>query len=97
MPYMLPNELAKKTIASFLSVKTNLGSQRRTQEVAGEAKGGSRSIWEGRWDPIETANWMVGIKLVKFWCHVMELGDIGYYISREGEGNQTDLDVHGCA
>ena len=44
MPYMLSNELAKKTIASFLSVKTNLGSQRRTQEVAGEAKGGSRSI-----------------------------------------------------
>ena len=47
MPYMLSNELAKKTIASFMSVKTNLGSERRTvagggrkwqekQKVAGE-------------------------------------------------------------
>ena len=47
MPYMLSNEMAKKTIASFLSVKTNLGSERRTvagggrrwqekQKVAGE-------------------------------------------------------------
>ena len=28
---------------------------------------------------------------------MMELGDIGFYLSGEGEGNQTDLDVHGCA
>ena len=30
MPYMLSNELAKKIVASFLSVKANLGSERRT-------------------------------------------------------------------
>ena len=26
-------------------------------------------------------------------CHVTELGDIGFYLSGEGEGNQTDLVV----
>ena len=42
MPYMLSNKLAKKTTASFLSVKTNLGSERRT--VAG---GGRR--WQDKY------------------------------------------------
>ena len=33
MSYMFSNELAKKIIASFLSVKANLGSERRTVGV----------------------------------------------------------------
>ena len=40
MPYMLSNELAKKTIASFLSAKTNIWVQRDepSQEVAGDGR-----------------------------------------------------------
>ena len=39
---------------------------------------------------------MIGIKLVRYWCHVTEVGDISGFLNGEGGENQSDLVVHGC-
>ena len=36
---------------------------------------------------------MIGIKLVRYWCHVTELGDISGFLNGEAGENQTDLVV----